>query len=562
LSKLRGEIRMPSKKVMFASVILALLIVTASIYMYSQQVISEEIEKVSSQVHIEVLKVNAIVIEDRLLLKVDVLIINESPYDIHVKNVYAILDGTKIEIKAGEGYTILAHSNSTVYFIVEIPEEKLSQILNTLLAGKSVTFKVVGEAEGTANVLGILPVQVSSSFTKDVSITKDVAELPDIVNISNFTFTEDNKLYVSLLIRNPFDFEINVLSGVFNLYSGGTLIARGNVLPSVLSPRSISSITLNITEVYDPSAILETASITARANMTFQVCDSTIQVSMEKSMDVQLNLGIGDLTGRAIEISKLDDYHAIARVRVSGNLTCDLINVREFPIINATFDILVNETVIAKGELLNSSTLTVERGAMEGEILVLISTNETIDEVIASLIGTSFTIGIRNLVVNINFLGKKLRQVFPSLIPIFDANTTWAIESYSIVTPPITNPNQLPEWIKFVVKIRVFNGMSFKVRLKRINGTARDPRNVIISRFDFIDVAIIKPNSENVITLEVTLNRSMVEYLKNNYQTGKTLSITVYVTATLTGYVSNLPFTVTVREIPLAIYIPNLPYDP
>ncbi len=553
---------MPSKKVALASIALVIVLVLGIGYMYSQQAISEAIRKVGSQVQIKVLKANAVIIEDRLSLKVDVLIINESPYDIHVKNVYALLDGTKIEIEAGKGYTILAHSNSTVYFIVEIPDETLSDILNALLASKSVTFKVVGEAEGTATALGVIPIHVTSSFTKDVTITKDVTTLPEIVNISNFTFTEDNKLYVSLLVRNPYDFEINVMEGKFNLYSGGKLVAKGDVLPTVLPPRYVAPVTLNITEAYDPTAILETASVTAQANMTFQIYGAIIHVSMEKSMEVKLNLGISNLSGRAIEISKVDDYHAIARVRVYGNLTCDLINIREFPVINATFDILVNETVVAKGELLNSSTLTVERGAIEGEVSILISTNETIDSVIASLVGKSFTIGIRNLVVNINFLGKELRQVFPSLIPIFNANTTWAIESYSIVTPPITDPSQIPDWIKFVVKIRIYNGMNFRIRINRINGTARDPRNVIISNFDFVNVAVIKPNSENVITLEVTLNKSMVEYIKNRYQTGKTLSMTVYITATISGYVSNLPFTITLREIPLAIYISNLPYDP
>ena len=515
---------------------------------------------ISSQIEIVLFKVDAIQVENELHLRANVKIINKSNYRITIKNVEIRYEEIVNEIIASAAYTLRENSASNLTVIFKASNKLLERTVNRLLKGEEIRVMLSGVVEGRASILG-LSTKIERPFEREFIVSPDEVRLPYLKEIAGITVSRGDRLIAAAIIENPLDLSFNVTGGDFTAYAQNDPIAEGRVIPTRLRPRFDNRIVVNITKLFNPERVFDVESVHVKVYPIVVLGETKLTLQYETDVELDLEINISNLQGKVLELNKTREYEAVAKIELYGKIMSKMMNILRLPILNGSFKVYFNQSEIGQAILLNKTILNVFGGELEGIAYARIFSNQPIDTLIADIVGKYVLMGAYELEIEFTFLGEKVMESFPELYPLMAASVKWNFSSPSIVTPPISDPSQIPDWIKIVSRITVENKFHVSLTILRAIGRAYDSRKYILSVFENDIGKIIEGESTGTFTLEAYLNRTAVNYLKDNYQRGRVLEAMIYIDLTVHGKLSNLPFTITFSEIPLYIYV-TLPYDP
>jgi len=540
---------------------LAIIILLISFIGIAYMQINAELSRAIENIEFEILNVGVTVIDNHLKLTASVRVINKSPYDITIKNVYIMLEGIPQRITSEKtGFKVKGNSETNVVAIFSTSPSILKTALQKLLMKENVRLLVTAEVEGSLSIGGI-SLSIPYEFKREMMIPYEIVKLPTLVKLDKI-MVNDTALIAVVSVDNPTIVPIEFINGTFKLKAFDKIVAQGNILPTLLEPQRIGQLTLNITKLANVTSILEAGEIEYIIHACVRIADTVLNIVMKDSVGLHIDLSLSELGGTVLDVVKIDERHILVKLALSGSLSTTLIDVRELPIVNATFDIYANQTYIGEGFLSNETRVSVIDGKLNGTVCVLVETDLPVDELVEQLKGKYVELGIRNIKVRLNIFGQDIVQEFKELQFLMLTNVSFKVLDYSI-----TLPQGVPPPVVFNIKVAIFNGLNWTIHIDEVSGEAYDEKGVLLGTFNYtkdnVDVfrTGIRPGREVIITLSYVIdNETLINYIKKNYVSGSTLEMKLIIkNITVKFRILRLALTIHPERIVIPVVIPNVP---
>jgi len=458
------------------------------------------------------------------------------------------------------GFKVKGNSETNVVAIFSTSPGILKAALQKLLMKENVRLLVTAEVEGSFSIGGV-SLSIPYEFKREMMIPYEMVKLPTLVKLDKIR-VNDTALIAVVSIDNPTIVPIEFINGTFKLKAFDKIVAQGNIIPTLLEPQRIGQLTLNITKLANITSILEAGEIEYIIHAYVRIADIVLNMVMKDSVGLHIDLSLSELGGTVLDVTKIDERHILVKLALSGSLSTTLIDIRELPIVNATFDIYANQTYIGEGYLSNETRISVIDGKLNGTVYMLVETDLPVDELAEQLKGKYVELGVRNIKVRLNIFGQDIVQEFKELQFLMLTNVSFRVLDYSI-----TLPHGVPPPIVFNIKMAIFNGLNWTMHIDEVSGEAYDEKGVLLGTFNYtkdnVDVfrTGIRPGREVIITLSYVIeNETLINYIKRNYVSGSTLEMNLVIkNITVKFRILRLALTVHPEKIVVPIVIPNVP---
>ncbi len=523
--------------------------------------INTELSRAVESIDFDILSVGVTVIDNHLKLTSSVCVKNRSPYDITIKNVYIMLEGIPQRITSEKtGFKIKGNSEANVIAIFTTSPSILKAALQKLLMKEDVRLLVVAEVEGSFSIAGF-SVSVPYQFEREMRVPHQIVKLPTLVKLDRI-MVNDTSLITTVSVDNPTIVPIEFINGTFKIKAFDKVVAQGNILPCVLEPQRVGHLSLNITQLSNITSILEAGELEYIIHASVRIADITLDIVMKDTVGLQIDLSLSSLGGTILDIVKIDDRHILIKLAVSGSVSTTLIDIRELPIVNATFDIYANQTYIGKGYLSNETKISVTNGKLNGTAYLLVETDLPVDQLVEQLRGKYVELGVRSIKVKLNIFGQDIIYKFKELRYLMLTNVSFRVVDYSI-----TLPQGVPPPVVFNIRVEIFNGLNWTMYIDELSGEAYDEKGVFLGKFNYTRDNVeafragIRPGRKVVIVLSYVIeNETLIDYIKQHYVSGSTLEMNLVIkNITVKLRIMQLELTVHPEKIIIPIVVPNVP---
>jgi len=446
-------------------------------------------------------------------------------------------------------------------------------LIEDILSHKVVNLLVELKFSGNA-IVNILKIPFSTTTFITVPVDYDMLNLPEIGEIKQVDLYENNvTFYVSVYNRMP-NLVFTILNGTFKIISFDKVVGYG-----VLSKATIGGgreylykifmhkNTVELGEAIVKAYSMRVFPLTFIANVSAQVGSLTVKFRIEKEELLPFNVTYFKPIVNVLDAHYLSEQEYVIKVRVASMLKKGVFNI----LTNATlkklkFTIYDGEIRVANVSLMEPTMLSFKHMGRDFTAVLLLKAQALVNttwysQQLLSRVGQNETVSylIKDVQATVDVAGMTLSINLDELNYTTAGGVWYEIVSTGVITPPYRG--EMPEYVTAFAKIRIYNYMDYRIKFTGIYGKVYDEKGVFLVEINQRLNVIVDPHSSKEFTITIMINRTLMEYVKQNYKRGNDIEMTVIIRDILIeGYWYNVPFSIPFGMLTLVIYIPNVPF--
>ena len=457
--------------------------------------------------------------------------------------------------------------------LLPIECDSLNKLIEDILSHKVINLLVELRFSGNA-VVNILKIPFSTTTFITVPVDYDMLNLPEIGEIKQVDLYENNiTFYVSIYNRMP-NLVFTILNGTFKIISFDKVIGYG-----VLSKATIGGgreylykifmhkNTVELGEAIVKAYSMRVFPLTFIANVSAQVGSLTVNFRIEKEELLPFNVTYFKPIVNILDAHYLSEQEYVIKVRVASMLRKGVFNILTNAILRKLkFTIYDGEIRVANVSLIEPTILSFKHMGRDFTAVLLLRAQALVNmtwysQQLLSRVGQNKTVSylIKDVQATVYVAGMTLSINLDELNYTTAGGIWYEIVSTGVITPPYRG--EMPEYVIAFAKMRVYNYMDYRIKFTGIYGKVYDEKGAFLVEIDQRLNVIVDPHSSKEFTVTIMINRTLMEYVKQNYKRGNDIEMTVIIRDILIeGYWYNVPFSIPFGMLTLIIYIPNAPF--
>ncbi len=568
-----------NKLTVFTIITILLLMIPILILNYS---VSTYMEKLGEHISIYLTEISYALYENLTVFKARLEITSRIPYTIIISSIQGAVYYQSQKI-AELSQDLNMHlkgsffkpdiSQKLTINLLPIEGTPLSKLVEELLSHKVVNLLIGLKFSGNALVC-IFKIPFSTKAFITVPVDCDMLNFPKIGEIKRVDLYEDNiTFYVSIYNRMP-NLVFTILNGTFKILSFNKVIGYGVLSRAIIGGGReylykifMYRNTIELGEAIVKAYSLRVFPLIFIVNASVKVGSITVRFRIEKEELLPFNVTYFKPVANILDAHYISEQEYVIKVRVASMLRRGVFNI----LTNATlkelkFTIYDGEIRVANVSLVKPTILSFRHMGADFAATLLLKALALVNtawysQQLLNRIGQNQTVSylIKDIYATIDIAGMHLTLRLNEFNYTMAGGIWYEIISTGVITPPYQG--DLPEYVIAFAKIRIYNYLDYKIKLTRIYGKVYDEKGAFLVEVDQRLNVIVDPGSYRDFTITIMINRTLMEYVKQNYESGNAIEMTVTVRDILIeGYWYNVPISIPLGTITLVIYVPNAPF--